>query len=101
MSHKNVLRGWQSQKSTHSPYTTLFRSDHLVNLGSNTVLNLRVAGEFVKQPGQRHRRGFAAGGEQNEHLVEDLDRKSTRLNSSHVESSYAVFCLKKNQFCSR
>src|SRR5690625_7664258 len=27
-----------------------------------------------------------------------LDRKSTRLNSSHVASSYAVFCLQKNQF---
>src|SRR6201989_3696499 len=28
-----------------------------------------------------------------------LDRKSTRLNSSHVEISYAVFCLKKNKTC--
>src|SRR5690606_39622008 len=28
-----------------------------------------------------------------------LDRKSTRLNSSHVKSSYAVFCLKKKTFC--
>src|SRR5690606_40046788 len=30
-------------------------------------------------------------------LENNLDRKSTRLNSSHVKSSYAVFCLKKNQ----
>src|SRR5690606_41163892 len=30
-------------------------------------------------------------------LVEDLDRKSTRLNSSHVKISYAVFCLKKKK----
>src|SRR5690606_41599353 len=30
-----------------------------------------------------------------EHRVDRLDRKSTRLNSSHVKSSYAVFCLKK------
>src|SRR5699024_12228017 len=30
-----------------------------------------------------------------------LDRKSTRLNSSHVSISYAVFCLKKKRYCSR
>src|SRR5690349_22541478 len=30
-------------------------------------------------------------------LPEDIDRKSTRLNSSHVEISYAVFCLKKKK----
>src|SRR5690606_39659067 len=30
-------------------------------------------------------------------LVKDRDRKSTRLNSSHVKSSYAVFCLRKNK----
>src|SRR5690606_42106048 len=32
-----------------------------------------------------------------EKLLEDLDRKSTRLNSSHVKISYAVFCLKKKK----
>src|SRR5690349_22151947 len=38
-----------------------------------------------------------ANAENNHNLAaEDLDRKSTRLNSSHVEKSYAVFCLKKN-----
>src|SRR5438874_10112996 len=31
--------------------------------------------------------------------VEPEDRKSTRLNSSHVETSYAVFCLKKKKLC--
>src|SRR5690349_24214684 len=39
--------------------------------------------------GEHMRRGVAAG------YVASLDRKSTRLNSSHVEISYAVFCLKK------
>src|SRR5438874_9624308 len=33
----------------------------------------------------------------NERLLHDVDRKSTRLNSSHVEISYAVFCLKKKK----
>src|SRR5690606_40289198 len=32
-------------------------------------------------------------------LLRDLDRKSTRLNSSHVKISYAVFCLKKKNIC--
>src|SRR5215475_445263 len=57
--------------STLFPYTTLFRSDHLCPGG----------GCDVGHP--RHR---ATG---------RLDRKSTRLNSSHVKISYAVFCLKK------
>src|SRR5690554_7273573 len=34
-------------------------------------------------------------GESNEEIIEVIDRKSTRLNSSHVRISYAVFCLKK------
>src|SRR5204863_9396173 len=39
-----------------------------------------------------------AVGEEREHAVRaELDRKSTRLNSSHVEISYAVFCLKKKR----
>src|SRR5690606_40659749 len=52
-----------------------------------------VAGEVVADVGDRHapRRGF---GEYGEHLPQQ-DRKSTRLNSSHVKISYAVFCLKK------
>src|SRR5207249_7011008 len=33
-------------------------------------------------------------------IVRSIDRKSTRLNSSHVSISYAVFCLKKKRYCS-
>src|SRR5437868_14847524 len=64
-------------RSTLFPYTTLFRSE----------------AEPAIHPG--HRRGvddvaaFAMGA--------DVDRKSTRLNSSHVSISYAVFCLKKKK----
>src|SRR5438874_12675178 len=37
------------------------------------------------------------GDQQSFYLLEQLNRKSTRLNSSHVEISYAVFCLKKKK----
>src|SRR5207249_9369298 len=62
-------------RSTLFPYTTLFRSGRL-------RLYARVGGQ-VNEGG--FRRDRARGG----------DRKSTRLNSSHVSISYAVFCLKK------
>src|SRR5690625_6902503 len=67
------------------PYTTLFRS----------------AGTGAVRAGAAHRRrghagvpGSAAGGA----VEPGTDRKSTRLNSSHVAISYAVFCLKKRTF---
>src|SRR5436305_11960338 len=63
--------------STLFPYTTLFRS-HAVRL----------------RLGADPRHGQAAGGDRRGDGG-DLDRKSTRLNSSHVRTSYAVFCLKK------
>src|SRR6266496_4829999 len=64
-------------RSTLFPYTTLFRSrPH--------------AGACRAQPQPRDDRGGQA-------RVRARDRKSTRLNSSHVEISYAVFCLKKKK----
>src|SRR2546430_12546633 len=73
-------------RSTLFPYTTLFRS---------------VAGE-VPAVAQRFRIGVAALPVAFEGLIaremrDDLDRKSTRLNSSHSQISYAVFCLKKKK----
>src|SRR5438874_10682249 len=73
--------------STLFPYTTLFRSDQLlVPPLERTVALPQVDG--VPVPVGQHL-----------HLDVprplDVDRKSTRLNSSHVEISYAVFCLKK------
>src|SRR5207253_4242826 len=64
-------------RSTLFPYTTLFRSEHLAP---------DPAGP--RRVGQRLRVVAGAAGE---------DRKSTRLNSSHVAISYAVFCLKKKK----
>src|SRR5437870_11546462 len=65
-------------RSTLFPYTTLFRSE-------GTVGNRRIvvcAGTDA--------RGIS-------YALTELDRKSTRLNSSHVAISYAVFCLKKKK----
>src|SRR6266496_1819220 len=60
-------------RSTLFPYTTLFRSRS-------------IPGDRGGEPHSRRARP-----------QQDRDRKSTRLNSSHVEISYAVFCLKKKK----
>src|SRR5438874_9914453 len=64
-------------RSTLFPYTTLFRSRTLAFQSFHLV---SVLDGFIVLPGEGHQ-----------------DRKSTRLNSSHVEISYAVFCLKKKK----
>src|SRR5690349_23196486 len=69
-------------RSTLFPYTTLFRSHH------DRVLALE--GRRGRRLHHHRRRRDRAGRRR-----PGLDRKSTRLNSSHVEISYAVFCLKK------
>src|SRR3712207_7752472 len=74
-------------RSTLFPYTTLFRS-HL----GRTV---EVPGLFVER--QRPFHVSETGGAVDIGDVEGLDRKSTRLNSSHANISYAVFCLKKKK----
>src|SRR5256885_12913789 len=48
---------------------------------------------------QYSRRGKAPGARSNDWRVFQADRKSTRLNSSHLVISYAVFCLKKKHIC--
>src|SRR3712207_8567341 len=89
-------------RSTLFPYTTLFRSRNhafklltmpappevtclapssAAHLGFAAVTGVHVAGPTVKRPSV-----LAVG-----------DRKSTRLNSSHANISYAVFCLKKKK----
>src|SRR3712207_7776324 len=88
-------------RSTLFPYTTLFRS-----LGAREFALRLLAEESVAlAPGT----AFGPGGEGHVRLslaasdadladgVTRLDRKSTRLNSSHANISYAVFCLKKKK----
>src|SRR5256885_12759115 len=78
-------------RSTLFPYTTLFRS---LLVGARAVgAPQRLAGFRIErhQPAAHAELGAAVA---DEHLA---DRKSTRLNSSHLVISYAVFCLKKKK----
>src|SRR5206468_10918046 len=76
-------------RSTLFPYTTLFRSEHAPVAPSETVR----CGRAEKSRG----RAPDAGQLPAHQGVLDQDRKSTRLNSSHDQISYAVFCLKKKK----
>src|SRR5699024_11837909 len=88
--------------STLLPYTTLFRSHHNNAAAHAHFHTVAIAGVLLhtyhtahRRADRRHSRG------RNIHPAVKIrpavqgDRKSTRLNSSHVSISYAVFCLKK------
>src|SRR5437660_9817157 len=84
-------------RSTLFPYTTLFRSRvgqafHLGDIDVEIIFRTEaIMSDFeAEAPGQR-------GKERKTRMRQDEDRKSTRLNSSHVAISYAVFCLKKKK----
>src|SRR2546430_10464460 len=73
-------------RSTLFPYTTLFRSSQFFTLMPGDIITTGTppgVGMGMKPP-----RYLQPG--------DVIDRKSTRLNSSHSQISYAVFCLKKN-----
>src|SRR2546430_6284562 len=70
-------------RSTLFPYTTLFRS-YVKNRPVANPKNPGVVGEAKQEFSVDSKAGI-------------LDRKSTRLNSSHSQISYAVFCLKKKK----
>src|SRR3712207_8397974 len=76
-------------RSTLFPYTTLFRSLHAAlarrpeHVGRPAPERARAGDRRLRRPDPRPVRG--------------RDRKSTRLNSSHANISYAVFCLKKKK----
>src|SRR5690349_23716900 len=85
-------------RSTLFPYTTLFRSEVAGRSGLPAALDPRPTGVAMRTP------SFLASSIalllSACVVAQDLgggDRKSTRLNSSHVEISYAVFCLKKKK----
>src|SRR2546430_4074421 len=77
-------------RSTLFPYTTLFRSSAALRGGVRRLrLDHRVLRDRVPPPRRAPRDDLAA--------PRLRDRKSTRLNSSHSQISYAVFCLKKKK----
>src|SRR2546422_6891263 len=78
-------------RSTLFPYTTLFRSLRRADPHDELHVRGQELLDRLVEPPVRHRRGLAVRLLQ--HVL--LDRKSTRLNSSHGYISYAVFCLKK------
>src|SRR3712207_9025033 len=86
-------------RSTLFPYTTLFRSDvHHDNADRSASPGSQLAGRLVAHPAQLCdgvlHAGPSAFRDQSRRVQ---DRKSTRLNSSHANISYAVFCLKKKK----
>src|SRR5438874_10171752 len=97
----------QQLSTTLFPYTTLFRSLGFLSVAGRPILAAkdevnqrqghvgahptRAAFKYHSSPTHPH----SPSGHLQLTLI--LDRKSTRLNSSHVEISYAVFCLKKKK----
>src|SRR5438270_6201498 len=77
-------------RSTLFPYTTLFRSSEHTLAGVGALLVGRNTASYRVWDGIRSL-DYLAG------RPEIEDRKSTRLNSSHSQISYAVFCLKKKK----
>src|SRR5690606_41423525 len=92
-----------SASATLFPYTTLFRSDEerymiggVLALAERSIKGIMtprsdVAWIDINDPKEKIREELLAV----PHSLYPVDRKSTRLNSSHVKISYAVFCLKK------
>src|SRR2546427_5439884 len=73
-------------RSTLFPYTTLFRSERGLDHDERDALVQEQANTFAHGVDQRR-----------PDVPLQADRKSTRLNSSHSQISYAVFCLKKKK----
>src|SRR5256885_7994127 len=95
-------------RSTLFPYTTLFRSQHGQRLRREGFVQLEEIDFGRVEPGALERllhRGHRAHahdgridtGRGKREDTGERDRKSTRLNSSHLVISYAVFCLKKKK----
>src|SRR3712207_7035988 len=94
-------------RSTLFPYTTLFRSARVAGAGDDELHAVELAAHHVvignvenvgaEQVGHDLLGLGALDLERPDVRLGDPDRKSTRLNSSHANISYAVFCLKKKK----
>src|SRR3712207_9256910 len=82
-------------RSTLFPYTTLFRSARPAGGRGSVAVARGGTGEVAPAGQLRPDRAAADAGRARRVLGRREDRKSTRLNSSHANISYAVFCLKK------
>src|SRR5688572_32579477 len=93
-------------RSALFPYTTLFRSAGVPGVGKKGAIDLITAhgsldallDHAADLPQKKYRETLVAHRDdalRSRELVTIRDRKSTRLNSSHSQISYAVFCLKK------
>src|SRR5690349_22895787 len=86
-------------RSTLFPYTTLFRSHNIflrVKQNETTCRARPSPRSSGREEGPEPQAADQAARGRGSHPLPE-DRKSTRLNSSHVEISYAVFCLKKKK----
>src|SRR2546428_5624141 len=84
-------------RSTLFPYTTLFRSLEVFAVTLGVEVELRLAVALVAVPADEVRMAVSDVAEADDVNSVRPDRKSTRLNSSHDQISYAVFCLKKKK----
>src|SRR5437773_5668895 len=99
---------WPPPASTLFPYTTLFRSwfevaDPVADVAADSGAVIRElphgrqrAVDRIRERRVRVERGQVSVDREHQRRP-DEDRKSTRLNSSHITISYAVFCLKKKK----
>src|SRR3712207_8322751 len=83
-------------RSTLFPYTTLFRSVRHVR---EAIREARVEDDLPPVDRIRDAVAHLVAGRRVHPGIRGQDRKSTRLNSSHANISYAVFCLKKKKLC--
>src|SRR5947199_1184021 len=83
-------------RSTLFPYTTLFRSSKFIQKFSDKLYTPLPLLKNVLACSEEHQLAHGEIPEPRQ-VARTLDRKSTRLNSSHLGISYAVFCLKKKK----
>src|SRR3712207_7295140 len=84
-------------RSTLFPYTTLFRSQTVDVFSKYSVLSERELEARYEVFCEQYETTLNIEAETAADIARTIDRKSTRLNSSHANISYAVFCLKKKK----